>query len=276
MGNGSRLLLVHAPDDLNRAWQVNDAKGQPTPFDVGLNVFAYAAGKSNWRNKLDPAYVPDPAGVRPVVAATAARIEYDGNWNPEPAALPRFARLVLPETGVKVAVADVSATALDAAKMPVAFLTGTATVHLGDADESALRAYVAAGGVLVVDAAGGSADFNQSVHADVLPRAFPHDPPQPLPPDDPVHAGTGEGMTPLTDRLRPGAAERTGMTTAPLQLITFGRGRVLVSAVDLTTGLLGTATWPVVGYVPDDAYAVARNALLFALERPAEPATTRP
>ena len=267
VSNGSRLLLVHTSADLNKAWQVNDPAGKPTPFDAGLNVFAYAAGKSNWRNKLDPAYVPEPAGVRPVLTTTVARVKYDGNWNPEPAALPRFARLLLPETGVKLDFADVPATGLDAAKMPVAFLTGTATVRLTDADETALHDYVAAGGVLVVDAAGGSADFNQSVHADVLPGAFPRDPPQAMSPDDPFHAGTGEGMTPLTDRLRPGAAERLNMATAPLQSIAVGRGRVLVSTVDLTTGLLGTATWPVVGYTPDESYAVVRNALLFALER---------
>src|SRR6202042_3343776 len=60
VSNGSRLLLLNSPSDLNKAWQMRDWKDQPAPYQLGLNVFIYAAGKANFRNKLHTLLIPDP------------------------------------------------------------------------------------------------------------------------------------------------------------------------------------------------------------------------
>jgi hypothetical protein len=234
---------------------------------VGLNVFIAAAGKTNFRNRLRSPYLPEPA-VTPVATTAVARVVYDGgDWDPEPAAAGRFARVFQDDTRIRVTVADVDAAALDTRRTPLALLTGTGTVHLSPLLLKALHDYVAAGGVLLVDACGGSARFAESARGQVLPHAFGTIPLRDLPADHPVLAGTGPGMSPLDLRLRPFAADLAGVGRLPVQGFAVGSGLVLFCPVDVTTGLLGTHTWGVDGYEPGVAYGLVRNALLWAVER---------
>ncbi len=267
VGNGSRLLLVHSPQDLGRTWQLRETVTHPVPFEVGLNVFIDAAGKGGLRNRLRPAYLPEPA-VTPVGRTAVARVRYDGDWDPEPAAAGRFARAFLGETSIAVDVVDVRPEQLDIGQTPLAMLTGTGDVRLLRPQVQALHDYVAAGGVLLIDACGGSAAFAGSVRADLLPAAFPGAALADLPADHPIAAGTGPGMAPVDGRLRPFAAERAGVHREPLRSLTLGRGLVLFSPLDVTSGLLDTNAWPIDGYDPADAYGWARNALLYAVDRP--------
>jgi hypothetical protein len=46
-----------------------------------------------------------------------------------------------------------------------------------------------------------------------------------------------------------------------------GKGWVIVSRIDLTSGLLGTSTWGVVGFSPDYAKGIVKNILLWAATR---------
>ncbi len=266
ISNGSRLLLVHSPTDLNKGWQQQDWQQRPAAFQLGINLFIYAAGKANFQNKLKTPYVPEPAVV-PALTTQLAELRYPGDWNPEPAAMPRFARLFLGETGVRLASVATDAARLDAAVMPVAHLTGTGKLMMSTDELKAVHDYVAAGGTLLIDPAGGSPEFVKSILLDFLPHAFPDQTPGDLKPSHPILAGTNEGMKPVTPRLRPYRGEVDGMTTTPIEYFSVGKGLVLFSQVDLTTALLGTHTWPINGYDAESAYGLVRNILLFTLER---------
>jgi hypothetical protein len=266
VSNGSRLLLVHSPGDLGRTWQLRDAVARPAPFQLGLNVFIYAAGRADFLNKLRTTYVPEPT-VRPVATTSVARVVYDGDWDPEPAAAGRFARVFQNDTSIRVTVADVDAAALDARRTPLALLTGTGPVRPSPSQLKSLHDYVAAGGVLLVDACGGSASFAESARGELLPHAFGTIPLRDLPDDHPILTGTAPGMSPLDPRLRPFAADLAGVRRLPVQGFTVGSGLVLFCPVDVTTGLLGTHTWGVDGYEPGVAYGLVRNALLWTAER---------
>ena len=267
VSNGSRLLLVHAPDDPQKAWQLRNTVTQPRPFQLGLNVFIDAAGKADFRNRLRPAYLPPPEVV-PVGRTVIARVTYGGPWDPEPAAAGRFARAFLGRTSIAVDVVDVDAARLDRRATPLALLTGTADVRFTPAQARAVHDYVAAGGVLFVDACGGAEPFAAAVEADLLPAAFPGSHLTALPDDHPIVAGTAPGMSPATGRLRPFAAARLGVRREPLRCLAVGRGLVLFSPLDVTTGLLGTRAWPVDGYDADAAFGWVRNALLWAVADP--------
>jgi hypothetical protein len=266
ISNGSRLLLVHSPTDLNKVWQQNDWAEHPVNFQMGMNVFIYAAGKADLRNRLKTPLVPEPT-VDPIASTTVAQVRYTGDWNPEPAGVPRFARLFLSQTSMKVNVIDADPQLLDARKMPLAHLTGTGPLRMNSADLKALHDYVDNGGTLLIDACGGSAEFDKSMVLDFLPHAFPQSHVADMRPDNPILAGTGAGLSPLTLRLRPWRNELDGATTEPLQYFTQGKGMVIFSPVDLSTALLGTNTWPVNGYAPDTAYALMHNLLLSILEK---------
>ena len=266
VSNGSRLLLLHSPTDLNKAWQQSDWVNHPVSFQMGINIFIYAAGKANLRNKLKTPLVPEP-DVTPILTTQLARLKYPGDWNPEPAAWPRFTRLFLGETSVKLNVVDTDPQMLDPLKMPVAQLSGTIAVRYDTGQLKAIQNYVDNGGTLIIDACGASPAFMKSMLLDFLPHAFPKTFLGRMQDDNPILAGTGAGMTPVNLKLRPCRAETDGVLTQPIQYMTEGKGMVILSSVDITTGLLGTNTWPVNGYTPETSCDLVRNIILYALEK---------
>jgi hypothetical protein len=266
VSNGSRLLLVNSPSDINRAWEVRADQPHPEDFQLGLNTFIYAAGKTNFRNKLHTPLVPPPATL-PAVSLPVARLRYDGNWDPEPAAWARIGRWSMNKTGVSALPVPVDLENLQPAIAPLATLTGTGAVHFTDAQAAAVRNYVNAGGVMLIDPCGGAPAFAQSILGSLLTSAFPTTPLQTLPPHHPLLAASQPGMADITLTLRPRAAEQAGSTTVALQYLSSGKGFLIYCPVDLTTALLGTNTYPINGLAPDTAVDLATNLLLWSVNR---------
>jgi hypothetical protein len=266
ISNGSRLLLLHSPTDLSKPWQLRDSKLYPASFQMGVNIFIYAAGKANLRNKLKTPYVPE-SKVTPIATVPVARLRYIGNWNPEPAGWTRFSRQFQNETSIELAPATINLRELKADAFPLAHLTGTNEVRFNDDQVKAVHDYVASGGVLLIDSCGGSTPFTQSIRGDLLQRAFPNTNLVTLPADHPILAGAGEGMTPVMMKLRPRESEILGTATEPLEYLQERRGLLLFSNLDLSSALLGTNTYSIAGYDPDSAHSLIRNAVLWTIER---------
>ena len=268
--NGSRLLLVHSPTDVAGGWHLNWSDEKAADFQIGLNVFVYAAGRSDLNNRMASTYIPadpdPPTAVRPV-----ARLRYAGAWDPEPYAWTRFARFYQWETQAGLDVRPVDLRRLTPADAPLAVLTGTVRQDFTEEEAAAARAFVTAGGVLLVDSCGGQASFDKSVRRTLLDVAFPGAPLAPLAAEHPLLVPARAHADDLRARLplRPYAAEVLGTRDVPLEGMRVGRGWVIVSKVDLTTGLLGTESWGVVGYQPAYAQAVVKNAVLWATARAA-------
>ena len=266
--NGSRVLLVHSPTDLAGGWHLDWTDAKAAEFQAGLNVFVHAAGKTDYKNRLSSTYIPavpnEADRVQPV-----ARLRYAGEWDPEPYAWTRFARYFQWETHAGLDVKTIDLKSLKPGDVPVAFLTGTVRQDFTAAEAAATRAFVEAGGVVVVDACGGQAAFDKSVRTTLLPAAFPGAALTTVGPDHPLLVPTRPYADDLRSRLplRPFAAEQLGTPTVPLQCLRVGRGWVIVSRLDLTSGLLGTESWGIVGYDPAYAMAVVKNAVLWAAAR---------
>ena len=265
--NGSRVLLAHSPRDLAESWQRRQTAEKRDHFELGVNLFAYAAGRRDLRNRLDSPYVPEPGEPPPLGRVAVARVRYAGNWDPEPAAWERYARLFRFRTGTGADVADVAWKDLKPDVAPLAHLTGTARYDPTDAEVRALRGYVEGGGVLLVDDCGGSGAFSVSV-ADALRKAFPAGPLKPLDPTHPLlrKGAEGTGMAGLADpRVRPFASEQGFRNVLP-QILRAGDGAVVVSRLDVTSGLLGTNTWGINGYTSKYAEDLVQNVILWALD----------
>jgi hypothetical protein len=141
-------------------------------------------------------------------------------------------------------------------------MTGVARYVLSEAEIAALRRYVEDGGVLLIDACGGSSDFDQSMQA-TLRQAFPQAQLRALPVDHPVLSGKGNLMDMLPkSQFRP----NTHGADLPVQILSSGKGHVIYSTLDLTSGLLGTNTWGIRGYQPAYAQSFIRNVVLWAAE----------
>ncbi|HEX8913599.1 MAG TPA: DUF4159 domain-containing protein [Humisphaera sp.] len=279
--NGSRVLVVLSPDDHAGAWQTRDEVGKAPSFRLVANVFAYATGNVPPRNRLDTPFVPEPA-ADPLATFAVARVTYGGggaegggDWDPEPGAWPRFARVFRWETGAAVDARPTAAAAMSdvaPAGVPLAHQTGTAAADLTAAEAAGLRSYVERGGVLLVDACGGSAEFADAVERRLLPAAFPGMSLAPADPAAPPLARTQAVTDDLTQgSVRPYAAGRVSPTARPLLAGRFGRGWVVFSRLDLTTGLLGTNVWGVNGYSPAYAKGVVKNLLVWAATARGDP-----
>jgi len=264
ISNGVRWLLVHCPADVAFSWQQRSDKTRLNDFRLGLNLFLYASGKPDLRNRIDSPFLPPPPNA-PDKLVKLARLQYEGSWDPEPAAWIRFSRYLQWETGSALDIATVPVDQLAPGSARIAALTGIEGYTFTTAQTAAMRAYIQAGGVLLIDATGGENDFTQSIRAGLIRGAFADAQRQPLPLDHPLYKGLTPGTansSPL--RLRPYAVERLGQLAPDIQLFKLGKGYIVFSALDLTSGLLGTNTWCINGYQPESAQTFARNLVVWA------------
>ena len=273
LSNGSRLVWVHSPADLAVHWQQRAEKTQRTAFEMGVNLFVYAAGKTDLRNRIADRAIPAPAAA-PSISVKLARLKYAGTWDPEPAAWPRFARYLQWETSIAIDPQAVDIASLANPKdTPIAHLSGRAAYSPSDAELARLRDYVSAGGVLIVEAMG-SADsgFADSLQGTILTKAFAGAKFEALPADGPMLHATFRGMEDVSPpRLRMYAVQKLGKDIPPIRQATVGKGRVIYLPLDATSGLLGADTWPIFGYEPGEAQALMKNIILWNLENPPSP-----
>lgn len=264
VSNGSRLLMVHSPTDIAMAWQQRADKTKTPLFQLGINLFVYAAGKADLRNRLSSAYIP-PQQYNSGGTVHVARIKYPGSWDPEPEAWPRFGRWLSHDTSLTLDAQPVEMQDLTPASAPLAHLTGTAAYTPTDAQAKALRAYVEEGGTLIIDCCGGSAAFNDSVLLKLIPKAFPDARPHSLPTTHPMLNPGPPGMDDLSGRplLRPYTISKLGAGGGSFEILGVGKGRVIYTSLDLVSGLLGTHTWGVLGYEPRYCDAFWKNAVLW-------------
>jgi hypothetical protein len=268
VSNGSRVLMLHSPTDITRWWQQRDDVRHKDAFQLGMNLFVYAAGKQNFRNRLQETWVTQPA-EQPIATIGLARIGYAGNWDPEPFAWRRYANWFQRRTGTRIetrAVAAADLGSLDPAQCPLAHLTGTAKHDFSRTEIAAIRQYVQSGGVLLIDQCGGMGTFDQSAEA-LLATAFAGQKLEPLPANYPLlrlgNPGTQDVSKPL---VRAEVVTRYGKGAGALRTLAYGKGRVLYSTLDIISGLLGTSTLGILGYEPDYAQALVKNIVFWALD----------
>ncbi|HEV8378554.1 MAG TPA: DUF4159 domain-containing protein [Tepidisphaeraceae bacterium] len=262
VSNGSRILMVHSPQDLTTAWQVRDLTKRPN-FELAINLFVYATGKAELRNRLNSPYIADAAG-KSVRNVKIARVKYAGNWNPEPYSWERFSRYLKQQTGWSSEVVVAEPGSLKVENAPIAHLTGTAELNLSDAETGAIKNYVETGGTLIIDACGGSGTFAQGIQ-----RLFAHTLPQNRPgtvaANDAMLQASAPGMEDIGQTiLRPYAEQRLGKGAGRLEQIQFGKGRIIISGIDFSSGLIGSNSWGIIGYEPAYAMKLVKNLLIWA------------
>jgi hypothetical protein len=261
--NGSRMLMLHSTTDLSRYWQIRDDRNKPVPFQFGLNLFVYAAGKQDLSNRLESTYIPKVPAA-PTATFPIARLSYAGNWDPEPAAWERFSRYFQLHTGSGLQMKTMPLRDLRPGAVPFAVLTGSARYDFAPDEAKAVKSYVEAGGVLLIDTTGGTGPFAQSVQSTLLDKAFPDRPLRLVAPAHPLLTRTPTGTEDLSKpRLRLYAIDVLGARGGFPEELESGRGHVLFTALDLTTALLGTQTWGILGYEPSYAQSLVNNAILW-------------
>ncbi len=264
--NGVRTLVLVCTEDIARTWNRYRVGATPREFWLGCNVYMYATDKRIVRSRLQtPAITAKPVKIRRTIEV--ARVRYAGDWNVEPRGWPRLAAWMNNTTATRLLVEP--EVTLDSAALRdfrVAYMTGTRAFKLTARERAGLRRFLANGGTLLADAAGGSTEFRRSLERELT--ALLGRPPENLRADHPILTGAGiAGARPLSNVGYRRAVRRPGRGKRPPPLRAFVRGRravVIYSPLDISAGLLGTQVFGCRGYAPESALAVVRNMLLYA------------
>jgi len=260
--NGIRPLAIHTEADLPRAWQLQRADTEKAAFESAANAYMYVTGKT-FRNRGVRIWPEEPA-YTPKREVKIVRVKHAGNYDPEPLAYERFARLISKQDKLKITpVGPLPATDLPNANAKIATLTGTGELKLTQAEQDALRMFVEDGGTLVIDAAGGDREFDRSTRQ-LLRGMFGSSAPQRLSADAPPLASVGlDGL-----RYRSRTLLRLGTSGAGSVnlrgVMVAGRPAVLYSREDITGALLGRPSYTCDGYTPQSAYDLMRGIVLQA------------
>jgi hypothetical protein len=274
LSNGARELMVLMPTgDPARYWQIkNFSSGQTKPLaELAANIYLYALDKSTLKSKFkgQTYIVKRNEAVKAAKSIQVARLEYGGNWDPEPGGWRRFANLMHNTRGVDLNVTTVK---LGEGKLnkefTIAHLTGSNRFKLSDAQQKELKAYVEGGGTLVIDAAGGAVDFKESAESAMaaLFGAAAQKLSAPLAMDSAVYKAGGEGIARAAYRPYARRMLSGGMNAPRLRGIEVnGRTAVLYSPEDLTVGLVGMSVDGIYGYEPDYANKLMEAVVVYAM-----------
>ena len=267
LSNGIRPLAIHVESDLPRAWQSYAVATRKDAFAGAANIVGYLAGATTNLRPRNTIPWPKAKTFKSTGTVTLTRVRYKGNCDPEPLSLHRMALLAGPETGITVNVMPPTAIKdLPQSGAKIAAMTGTTFVYLTGEEVAALKQFIAGGGLLVVDAAGGSKRFADAALS-ALEKVFGSDARTST---SPLLRIKGFALDKAYYRRK--TVLQTNMTSHEFRLTALsidGGKRIgaLFSRDDLTGGLIGVEAFSVDGYASKTAYRIMRNAILYAAGR---------
>lgn len=281
LSNGVRELMVLLPEvDPARAWHARQDRAREELFQLGANVFLYAVDKSNLMYKGETYIVKDKGG--PVTQTVrVARLVVGDNPNPEPGGWRRLANVMKNDHKLRLEVETVKLESGRLGGFKVAHLTGTTAFKFDSEARAELADFVARGGTLVVDAAGGAGAFAESAEQE-LGAVFGGEAvkamARPLRSDHPAFTLPGARIDRFGYRrfARKKVGELRGVRVNGIRAANSDRIGVFYSRDDLSGGLVGQPVDGISGYDVATATAIMRNILLYAAGAPAREAPPSP
>jgi hypothetical protein len=253
VSNGVRELMVIPTNDWGKAWQGDQASNRDA-FRLADNLYVYAVGHTPFRHG-GPGVVHADKAITADTTVKMARLDYSGNADPEPAGWRRIAALLHNNAKIDLEVQTVKLGANKLGGFKLAHVTGTTAFTWTAAQRAEIKAYVQGGGLLLIDAAGGSKAFADAAEKELL-AIFPNQAAQisPLANSDPLYQGVDFRYRRY---LRPGETIHSGPDLRGLKI--NGHWAVLLSRQDISNALVGRDVDGVVGYTPESATAFVVN-----------------
>ncbi len=288
LSNGVRELMILPSIDMSKAFQQHDAKSKAESYDLMANIVSYGMDKNGLRPhrgtywvKNGPTTAPatvlangpetrtasKPSTKLATVDGTVARLKYSGNWDPEPGGWIRLAAIVHREANLQLQTVAVPLGEGKLKDYKFAHLTGTTAIKLTPAQRDEIQKFADAGGTLLVDSAGGSAEFATSIEGE-LNQIFPtgaQDGGAILPIDDPLYRLKGFTIESAFYRTFARHNGLGNLRVPHLKAIAVNkRNAVFYSREDLSAGLVGQPIDGIFGYDPISATPIVRNVILWA------------
>ena len=262
INNGVRELMILPLLDGGKAWQLDQPVRKMADFELIDDVLLYAIDKQNLREKGASYFVRENTSAPVTRTIKLARLQYSGNWDPEPGGWRRMAALLHNKSHLKL---DISVVKLGDHKLgngggdgiKVAALTGTTAIQLTPDARAEIKDFVTGGGTLIEVATAVEAELAQ-----IFGPATSDQLKQYLPEKSPVFQLPGGEIKDFA--YRSFAKSRLSLSNAPmLSAITVnGRAAVYYSRFDLSAGIVGQPTDGIDGYTPATATAIMTNLVI--------------
>jgi len=154
---------------------------------LGLNLIAYVTAEHRFARFLSRTRDIAGPSIRPREQLLFPQLVHDGNWNPNPSAIPLFLKELASNTSIAVRFERKAMEIKDPAlfEHPLLYMTGSWNPGFGRDEVVLLRRYLLNGGTLIADAASGRTEFDAAFRS-LAAELYPDNPLQVLPPDHPV------------------------------------------------------------------------------------------
>lgn len=262
LGNRARLFMILIPnDDLSRTLQLRD-RNRDEVFEFFANAYLYSTDKKQGKFKGYTHVKTLDDKVNPSTEIKVARLKFNGRWDPEPGGWRQLKATMNNVDKIKLTTQTVELGKDSLKDFKIAHLTGTDAFAFTEEQRKALKEFIDAGGLLVVDSCGGFGEFDSSVQ-DELSRILPNEVAQivePLKGDHPIYTtGSAEKLEP---KYRIFAQLKLGAEALKFRI----RGikvkdklAVIYSPDDLSVGLVGNEVDGIIGYEPEVASTLMRR-----------------
>lgn len=275
LSNGVRDLIILITDrDMTATFQVRRTS-QPAHYDTVSNVYFYASEMNRPRPRLQSItgrrdFLAEDAAPLEGAAVRLVRAMYDGNWNPEPAALEIFADALLELHDLTLNMSSHPLAEIHELRPTPDIVTvaGTSEHQFTLDERQAMQEYVRSGGKILFETVGGRGRFATAAESQL---------------DELFGLSTRPMLREsiITGEEQDGASDCASLDYRPYSLHVLGgidttprlRGmmiddapRVLFSREDISQALLDQPVWGVHGYSPRSAQRLLRNILLHAIE----------
>jgi len=170
LSNGTRELMLLIPQaDPGATWQTRATARNPEHFQLMACFFQSTIDIRSIRRKGETWVVTPDSKIKPAKSLNVARLKFKGNWNPEPAGWERIGAVMLntDQLRLEIQTVEIGSGRLKPADTPFAHLTTVGKLRLDTVQWNELRAYVLAGGCLLIDVAGGDAATALEVENDL-------------------------------------------------------------------------------------------------------------
>ncbi len=276
ISNSIRPMFIVLNADIGKGLQADD-KSRAAGFPLLSNIYLYATGRYTKRGRLQNSFLFQKPGAASQTLSVA-RIKHSGTFDPEPNALRQMKAMFSNDWKIDLQVKDISAKELKDQK--IAFLTTVGDGSLSTDEAAAIKKWVEAGGVLWLDAAGGSTAALDKAR-EFLTKIAPQATMAQVGNDNPIITGAGlQGgfdnkrvkyriFTLVGDNRQGGM----GPVFSPrLQIVKLTdsdkQGVIIYSAEDLTCGMAGLEHWRIFGYNVEFARRLVANGILQAHMNP--------
>jgi hypothetical protein len=272
INTGCRTSVLFSTKDIACLWDLGNIPNlSDEAFRLGTNIAAYATGLEPLPDKLDAVRLVEAAVAAPATPVSGAvhigQLMHNGDWRPNPKAIPNLAEYLNRQLAVDVipAFEPLAATDPKLAQHPILYMTGHYSFELKTEEIDALRRHLERGGFLFANACCGRQTFDTSFR-NLARQLFPDQALERLPADHPIIAGSPGVPLPAIAYRQALKVEQPAMSDVQLEGITVaGRLVVVYSRYSLDCGLDGHKCFACRGVEHEDALRIAGNVLLHAL-----------